>query len=530
MIVFGSRHSDLAMAQTRHVAERVRAVTGEPFEIVHIETTGDRVLERPLDAIGVKGAFTRELEEALRSGRIDAAVHSLKDLPVEDAPGLCVGAIPERVDPRDVLIAREDALDPAAGDPPLKAGARVGTSSPRRRLALSACRKDLATADVRGNVPTRVRKVRDGDYDATLLAGAGLKRLGLDLSGLASLALDPGRFVPAPGQGALAVQCRAGDSRVRGILSRIHDSGAARCVEAERRLLLGLGGGCSLPLGALCTEERRGFRLRAALFAPNGAALQCDAWTGDIDGLVERLAFEWRALRERSLRGVAVLLPRPDGEGGDLAEALRFCGAGVEVVSWTRTEAIEPTDGGREALERADALAFTSARAARRYIELAGGFRSAEKPRCFAVGRATAAALLAGGFDADVAGGSGGAALAALAAASLGAGAEVVYPCAQERRPAFEEGCAARGVRVVPVPVYRTSRSEPPAAPFARPDVVLVTAPSSVFGLAAVPETPCVAIGSATAEAMREIGITPAAVCADAGLVSVVETLAEVRA
>ena len=240
MIVYGSRGSDLALTQTRWVAERVKAMTGEDYRVEVMVTTGDRIQDRPLSGIGVKGLFTKELEDALRSGAIDAAVHSLKDLPVEDPDGLTLGAVPAREDARDVLVTRGDVLtDPRRPLASLREGATVGTSSPRRARAAIAARGDLETRDIRGNVPTRADKARRGDYDAVLLAAAGLNRLGLDLDGLVTEHLPVDVFTPAPGQGALGVQCRAGDARVLAALATIHDEDTARCVAAERA-----GGAC----------------------------------------------------------------------------------------------------------------------------------------------------------------------------------------------------------------------------------------------------------------------------------------------
>lgn len=532
MIVFGSRGSELAMTQTRAIAARVQAVTGEPFEIVHIETTGDRVLERPLDAIGVKGAFTVELEQALRDGRIDAAVHSLKDLPVDDAQGLCVGAVPERRDPRDVLIARAEKIDDSRPELPLQDGARIGSSSPRRRYSFLARRTDLELADVRGNVPTRAQKVARGDYDATVLAAAGLDRLQLDLGELRRVPLSPDWFPPAPGQGALAVQCRRDDARVRAILAQIHDASAARCVDAERQLLLGLGGGCSLPLGALCTAVDGGFRLRAALYSPSGNALRLDRVTGDLDALVARTAADWSRLRQAPLQGMRVLMPRPDGDSGDLAAALRFCGADVEVAAWTRTEPIEPAlQELQQALARG-AFACTSARSVERLLEAAqtAGLALPRTAKWFAVGVATASALQKLGIEARVADGTGGAMLAGLVREHLSRGASIVFPCAQGRHPGFEQECADAGLSVQALPLYRTVPNGAAPLPQSQPDCVLLTAPSSVAAMPpALRSLPCVAIGATTAAALRDAGIEPAAVADKALPLAIADAIARVR-
>ncbi len=243
----GTRGSALARWQADHVA-KLLAHTGAAVELVVISTRGDRVLDAPLPKIGGKGVFTEEIEAALLDGRIDVAVHSLKDLPTEMSPGLVLGAIPERADPRDALIVREKSAE-SAGLAGLRAGAVVGTSSLRRIAQVLRVRPDLVCRDIRGNVDTRVRKcVELGEYDAILLACAGLDRLGM--GGVISHRFEAAEMMPAPGQAALGIQCVAG-SAVLGRLAGLHDVGTALAVTAERAALARLGGGCSLPVGAL---------------------------------------------------------------------------------------------------------------------------------------------------------------------------------------------------------------------------------------------------------------------------------------
>ncbi len=258
-IRLGSRGSALALWQTEHVATLLRANYPDlSVETVVIQTRGDRFKDRPLPSIGGKGLFTEELEERLRQGRIDAAVHSLKDLPVVDPAGLALGAIPTRGDVGDALVVRkgEEAAPEAGGGPrqpgilPLHEGAVVGTGSRRRAAQLLAQRPDLRILDIRGNVDTRVRKTLDpaGKYDAVVLAAAGLKRLGL--AGLISLTLPFETMLPAPGQGALAVQCRK-EADWLAFFGGIDDGNTRAAVTAERAFLAGLGGGCRAPVGAL---------------------------------------------------------------------------------------------------------------------------------------------------------------------------------------------------------------------------------------------------------------------------------------
>ena len=243
-LTFATRPSALARWQTRWVIQALQtAWPGLECQEVVINTQGDRILDRPIPEIGGKGLFTQELEAELISGRVHAAVHSLKDLPVDSPPGLTIAAIPARADARDVLISHVDHLLEKLPD-----GACVGTSSLRRSAQLLSYRPDLRVEPLRGNVDTRLRKVQAGQYDAIILAGAGVTRLGLDAHITQWLPLET--MLPAPGQGALAVQCRSGDQETMGYLSILEDAISRRTTTAERAFLSGLGGGCSLPVAA----------------------------------------------------------------------------------------------------------------------------------------------------------------------------------------------------------------------------------------------------------------------------------------
>ena len=240
-IRIGTRGSALALWQAHHVRDRLRAL-GHAVELVVITTTGDRVLDRRLEAVGGKGAFLKEIEEAMVAREVDLAVHSLKDVPTALPPGLGLCAILERADPRDGLLSAGPRLVE------LPPGARVGTTSLRRQALLRSLRPDLALEDLRGNVDTRIRRLREGRFDAILLAAAGLTRLGR--SGEITEHLDPRVFVPAPGQGAIALECRADDAAVREAVAPLDHPPTARAVAAERAFLAALGGGCNVPLGA----------------------------------------------------------------------------------------------------------------------------------------------------------------------------------------------------------------------------------------------------------------------------------------
>jgi hydroxymethylbilane synthase len=266
-LTFATRPSALARWQTNYIAKQLQ-VTWEDLrcEEVIIKTKGDRILDVPLPEVGGKGLFTHELEAALREGRVDAAVHSLKDLPTEDSPGLSIGLIPERADARDVLISPEgQELDD------LPRGAVVGTSSNRRAAQLLAYRPDLSVKSIRGNVDTRLRKVNTDEYDAIVLAAAGVTRLGLQTN--ISQYLSYEIILPAPGQGALAVQCRADDESTLNILRALEHPPTRLAVTAERAFLEALGGGCSLPVGALATVTEEGIEVQGVIASPDGALI-----------------------------------------------------------------------------------------------------------------------------------------------------------------------------------------------------------------------------------------------------------------
>ena len=283
-LIFATRPSALARWQTHWVITALQAAHADLVcEEKVITTQGDKILDKPLPEIGGKGLFTQELESELLSGRVHCAVHSLKDLPVENPAGLVVGCIPARADVRDALISR-DGYTLAT----LPSGFLVGTSSLRRAAQILAARPDLRTGSLRGNVDTRLRKALAGQYDAIILAGAGLTRLGLDENVTEWLSLDV--MLPAPGQGALAVQCRADDHQTLSLLSALEDAATRQAVTAERQFLLGLGGGCSVPVAAFASVNAS-IHLTGLVAAPDGKQLiKLSASGPDAAELGQRLA------------------------------------------------------------------------------------------------------------------------------------------------------------------------------------------------------------------------------------------------
>ncbi len=243
-----TRKSDLALWQANWVKARLESL-GHTTDLVLIETQGDKEQDA-FKLMQGQGFFTKAVQDAVNANEADVAVHSHKDLPSAPMPGLEIAAISGREDPRDVLLVRPDAFDLDAADLPLKENAKVGTSAARRQAQLLYLRPDLEVRELRGNVPTRVQKLRDAQYDAVVLAAAGLARLDLDLSDLEVRFLSPELFVPAPAQGVLALECRRDDFELASVLTELHSVEAYKVVAAERGLMAMLQGGCQLALGA----------------------------------------------------------------------------------------------------------------------------------------------------------------------------------------------------------------------------------------------------------------------------------------
>lgn len=310
-IVIASRESALALAQARRVQARLAALyPGASVELLGLTTEGDRRLEVSLARIGGKGLFVKELEHALAAGRADLAVHSAKDLPAELAPGFVLAAVSEREDPRDAFVSNRY---PSLGA--LPPGARVGTSSLRRQCQLRARHPGLAVEPLRGNVTTRLGKLDEGRYEALVLAAAGLVRLGLGAR--ITALLDPETSVPAPGQGALALECRAERGDVIAWLAPLNDEAAARCVAAERAFSRALAGSCNVPLGAYAELRGGRLRLRGFVGAPDGSRIVGGALEGE-DAEPEALgaALAERLRREGAGEILAALEAQAAGERG----------------------------------------------------------------------------------------------------------------------------------------------------------------------------------------------------------------------
>lgn len=299
LLRIGTRASELALRQARAVQERLTD-RGVKSELLTFKTTGDKRLDEPLSSIGAKGLFTKELEEALAAGKVECCVHSLKDLPTEQPEALPVVAILEREDPRDVLVVNDNITAESLED--LPRGSRVGTSSLRRRMLLLSRRPDVDVVELRGNVPTRLKKVDEGQVHAAILAAAGLRRLGVHQR--IDAWLEPPEWLPAAGQGAIAVQARADDAETLAQLAGLDHPDTRRAVSAERALLGALEGGCQVPIGALVMVSRTG----PVLYGMIGDVRGTRVIRGEEPLGADPVASGERLARELLRRGAATIL------------------------------------------------------------------------------------------------------------------------------------------------------------------------------------------------------------------------------
>ncbi len=500
----GTRGSALALWQAEHIAGRL--AEHAEVEIIVIKTTGDRVLDRPLNQVEGSSVFTAEIERALLDDVVDIAVHSHKDLATACPEGLVIAAVPERADPRDRLLVHPDSYSSARGVLPVKRDGVVGTSSPRRAEQLLALRPDLTIKDVRGNVPTRVDKLRTGRYDAIMLAAAGLDRLSLPLGEVRAVTLEAELFVPAPAQGALAVQCRSADADTVTLLkSVLHHEATAVAIDAERRLLVWGGGGCHLPLGAWVSKVDDAWRAYAFLGAnepEEGAPRRWGVKTAATPEAAARAV--WDDLESGEFTGAGplggkriALVGRAEG-GLVLGQRLVALGAEVTNVGVLDIEDVGAPDlvGRAARLKAGDAIAVTSQEAARRMgnISVPSGVALA------AVGPGTASALASVGLRATLIGRGGAKSLAREL--PVESGAHVLFPCAESPRDDLIRELDTRGVTVEKIVLYRTVSSSTPES-LGDVDALVYMSPSAVVAAVTMHleenAPPCARLGMGTA-------------------------------
>ncbi len=573
----GTRTSPLALWQSRRIITLLQASWPTlTCELVLLSTVGDRTQAegRPLPAIGGKGLFTEELESALRSGAIDLAVHALKDLPVADAEGVVIGAVVDRADVRDGLVARNRWTLAT-----LPKGAVVGTSSLRREAQLRAQRPDLSLRSIRGNVESRIAKVERGDYDATVLAMAGVARLELLDKVTDILSLDV--MLPAPGQGALAVQCRAGDPAVRPLLAAIDQPAVRRATTAERTFLAALGGGCSAPVAALGQVDAAGEiwlqglvlttdgeqAIRVVVRGVDGLALgqaaAAEALAKGAATLLVRTALGAEAvasapstvrLNDQPLYGRKILITRPH-ELGDVLAGLIVEQGGVAdllpAIRVTQAADLSQLDAALASLHEYDWIVFTSRMAAdivATRLDVMKIRVDIQNIQIAAIGTATATSLRDRRLAPHVLPTTATAKETALALGDV-QGKRILLPRAAAADQRLPEWLAGQGAIVTSIPIYDTAAAliDEEALAAALPaavtaiDACLFASGTAVRSLVrAAVQLPrlmtlltgaaVVCIGPSTAEAAREAGLRVDKVAADPSNAGFLQALAELWA
>lgn len=514
----GTRASALARAQTGHVAAALEAL-GHDVATVHVSTSGDRDAVQPLHLTGRPGHFTGDLEDALARGEIDLAVHSLKDLPLR--PAHPVVAVLARGPAGDTLLVHPRAHLELRAPLPLREGARVGTSSPRRQAQLLDAVPDAVPVDVRGNVDTRIELLDDDVVDALFVATAALERLKPDLHGLARVDLPVDLFPTCPGQGALAVQARAGSEAARAAAA-LDDAATRAATDAERGLLARFGGGCGLPLGATSRDGHLhatwaddawldGAPLHRAAGADAGAVHAALGAPGRRRERVQELP---------DLAGQRVLLAFDEGTAAPYVALLREAGAmalAVQPFAVEATNAPAPEDAWR----RASWVAVTSARAAPHVADLATRAPNA-KARFAAVGPGTARAMRKAGLPVHLVSPDGtGEGLAHVLLRRWPPEGPVLLPAAEKPSPDLPEALRQRGHEVVHWPVYRLRAN----ALSVEADVLVVGSPTAVTALGAARAKRWIAFGPTTARALEAQGLPCDAVCERRTPFALLETL-----
>jgi len=499
-LIIGTRGSDLALWQANFIKDSLAALN-IAVELKIIKTQGDRLLNLSFDKLEGKGFFTKELEEELLAGTIDLAVHSNKDLPTENPPGLIIAAVSEREDPSELLLILKDCVD-VHQKLSVKYGGIVGTSSNRRKAQLLAYRPDLDIKDLRGNVPTRVNKLRDENYDAIMVAKAGVSRLGLDLSDFYVEELTPTELIPAPAQGALAIQIREDDKELFEALQPLNHPDVAEELAVERTLLQLFGGGCHLPLGCYCRKEDGVYQVFTSK-ADEGDEfpdrLFLEAPT--TEGLAQKVALFFSKDRKFPMK---VFISRELSEKSYFRKALEKHDIEVEARSLIRTVAVI-TKLDNYILRNADWLFFSSKNAVEYFFQLDPLLP--KKVKFGVMGSGSEDMLRRKGHFVDFTG-DGDPSEVAAEFAALANGKTVVFPSAENSMRSIQQALSA-DTKIIDLTVYETILEDDVMQTGA--EIMVFTSPSNVEAYFVDnlldPDQKIIAIGVSTGKKLDEMGV-----------------------
>jgi hydroxymethylbilane synthase len=500
-IIIGTRGSELALWQANFVKDSLAALN-ITAELKIIKTQGDRIINLSFDKLEGKGFFTKELEEELLAGKIDLAVHSHKDLPTENPPGLVIAAVSEREDPAELLLILKDCVD-VRQKLSVKFGGMVGTSSNRRKAQLLALRPDLEIEELRGNVPTRIRKLRDENYDAIMLAKAGVVRLGIDLSEFHVEELTPTEFIPAPAQGVLAIQVRESDHGLFEALQALNHPEVAEELALERGVLKKFGGGCHLPLGVYCRRENGKFQVftskaDAGEQFPDRLFIEADT----LDGVADQIVAKFAKDRKHPSK---VFISRDISATSYFRKALQKHKIEIEARSLIRTVPVI-TRFDSYILKNIDWVFFTSKNAVEYFFNLLPQFP--KKIKFGVMGSGSEDMLRRNGHFADYVGESNDTADVAADFAKLANGSVILFPGADNPMRSIQQGLSAE-TKIIDLPVYETVLEEDVEPSGA--DVMVFTSPSNVeayfAGNLLEPGQKVIAIGKSTGRKFDEMGV-----------------------
>ena len=494
-IRIGSRGSELALWQAHFVIEKLKALKVET-ELKIIKTAGDEIQNLSFDKMEGKGFFTKEIEEALLNNEIDLAVHSHKDLETTSRPELIIAAVSYREAPNDVLLIRKDALDLKEVFS-LRKGAITGTSSARRKAQLLHHRPDIHLKDLRGNVPTRIQKLRIGDYDAIMLAQAGINRLKIDLSEFHVEKMDPRIFVPAPAQGVLGLQTRKADEELNTILQKLNHEEVKECIAVERELLKKLEGGCQLPLGAYCIFQDGKFRFWSALGKQWDSPIKRIYLEEAHPENLAQKAFD----KHHEKRIGRVYISRSEKQSNHFFRTVSLCGYDVRGCSLTRYEQV-PFSG----IPTCDWIFFSSKNCVKYFFSQHPGIPKGVKVG--SIGGATAAALKTKGFIADFTGESNDTAEIGKQFADLAGNSKVLFPQSTASFRTIQKQFTSQK-NLIDMVVYVTV--EDLGAQPSDADIIVLTSPTNAM-LYLRKKKPqldklFIAIGKSTAEVLTKSGI-----------------------